>query len=138
MSRKKELTLEAGKCYKIRQGLKVELLGKRRGTWIGVIYVDGTAKPAGWNEDGSYDGFFNGSDSYLDIVAEWNEDDEWEDADPTKITLNMLPIEARFKNELDESWCYSRVCGYWANVNRYQCAATDWWDFCQVKKGVQK
>ena len=112
------------------------------GNRIKVIGIDGYYRAFLYKENGCVKGDcvdIMSAKKYLPECTGWNwQPDEWEDVDPTKITLSMLPIEARFRNELTEDWWYSKVYGYWSNANRYQCATTTWWDFCQVKKGVQK
>ena len=132
-----ELKLEAGKFYRTRMGIKAKLMGLMGDQWFGAILSDsGRWLERQWHESGKFDPV--AGKCSMDLIAEWNDDDDWGDVDPTKITLSMLPLEARFRNELTEDWRYSKVNGYWANANRYQCAATDWWDFCQVKKEIQK
>ena len=140
---KTKLTIEAGKFYKLRNGDKAEIIAERCGRFIGVLYEEDDIT---WAEDWGPSGrWLDGHDvhdqteCHLDIVAEWDEDDEWEDIDPSKITLDMLPLEARFWKPLNNLWYIGKLVGVNQYPRRpYLCASGYHYDRCQIKKGVQK
>ena len=141
--RKTKLIIEAGKFYKLRNGDKAEIIAERCGRFIGVLYEEDDIT---WAEDWGPSGrWLDGHDSHdqtechLDIVAEWNEDDEWEDIDPSKITLDMLPLEARFQNEgYEDRWYVGHLLGASKTTANYFSSQNAWWKYCQVKKEPQQ
>ena len=131
------LKLEAGKFYRTRMGIKAKLMGLMGDQWFGAIISGGDLWLARqWHKSGEYDPV--AGKCSMDLIAEWIDDDEWEDVDPSKITLDLLPIEARFRNELTEDWHTSMLYGYWRESGMYLCASRDFQKYCQIRKEIQK